>query len=158
MKYIRSFKDENFIYFLNEFIHGMELFDVIREIGLLKKYDSQFYVGSILLALEYLHSTLNVVYRDIKPENVMIDERGYLKLIDMGTAKYLEKNKMRTYTIIGTPHYIAPEIIQGKGYGFPVDLWSVGICLYEFICGNVPFAENLDDPFLIYEEIIKKPI
>lgn len=53
---------------------------------------------------------------------------------------------------------MAPEIITGKGYSFAVDLWSIGICLYEFICGGVPFAEDADDPYLIYEEIIKKPI
>ena len=82
-------------------------------------------------------------------------------MIDLGTAKIL-KGKVgsggRTFTIIGTPHYMAPEIITGKGYGFMVDLWSVGMCLYEFMCGGVPFAEDAEDPYEIYEEIIKKPL
>ena len=66
-------------------------------------------------------------------------------LIDLGTAKPLEKkNGFRTHTIIGTPHYMAPEIIQGKGYSFNVDLWSVGICMFEFLCGGVPYAEDAD--------------
>jgi cGMP-dependent protein kinase len=62
-------------------------------------------------------------------------------MIDMGTAKFLAKEK--TYTIIGTPHYVAPEIMTGKGYGFPVDLWSLGICLFEFITGHVPFGDEV---------------
>lgn len=64
----------------------------------------------------------------------------------------------KTFTIIGTPHYMAPEVISGKGYGYFADLWSVGVCLYEFICGGLPFGEEADDPFEIYKEIIKKPI
>ena len=81
----------------------------------------------MLLAIEYLHK-LNIVYRDIKPENIMIDEKGYLKLIDMGTAKTLKsKNGInKTFTLLGTPHYMAPEILKGKGYGLQVDLWSIG--------------------------------
>ena len=72
----------------------------------------------MLLGIEYLHK-LNVVYRDIKPENIMIDDKGYLKLIDMGTAKVLKlKNGInKTFTLLGTPHYMAPEIVKGKGYG-----------------------------------------
>jgi len=138
----------------------MELFDVIREIGLLSTYDSQFYIGSMLLAIEYLHAQ-NIIYRDIKPENIMIDDKGYLKMIDMGTAKFLKgkgAGAKRTFTIIGTPHYMAPEIITGKGYTLNVDLWSIGICLYEFMCGMVPFGEDADDPYEIYEDIITKPI
>ncbi|KAL4510050.1 hypothetical protein ABPG72_010243 [Tetrahymena utriculariae] len=160
MRFFRSFKDEYYIYFLLEFIQGQELFEVIREIGLLSTWDSQFYVGSIILALEYLHSR-KIIYRDIKPENIMITHKGYLKLIDMGTAKIMQTNAgtmTRTFTIIGTPHYMAPEVISGKGYSYLVDLWSVGICLYEFMCGYVPFGEEAEDPYEIYEEIIKKEI
>jgi cGMP-dependent protein kinase 1 len=90
--------------------------------------------------MEYLH-TNSIIYRDIKPENIMVDHQGYMKLIDMGTAKFLKGKGGRTFTIIGTPHYMAPEIITGKGYTYSVDIWSIGICLYEFMCGGVPFAE-----------------
>jgi len=160
MQLVKTFKDNAHIYFLTEFIKGMELFDVIREIGLLGTYDSQFYIGSMILAIEYLHAK-SIVYRDLKPENIMIDHTGYLKMIDMGTAKYLTSTKTpgkRTFTIIGTPHYMAPEVLSGKGYGLAVDLWSIGVCLYEFMCGMVPFGEEAEDPYDIYEQIITKPI
>ena len=94
----------------------------------------------MILCMEYLHSR-NIVYRDIKPENIMVDSYGYIKLIDMGTAKFLKSKAGKTFTIIGTPHYMAPEILSGKGYSFPVDIWSIGICCFEFMCGGVPFAE-----------------
>lgn len=148
MHFARSFKDQTYIYFLEEYIKGMELFDVIRDIGLLNTYDSQFYIGSLILCMEYLHLN-NIIYRDIKPENIMIDEKGFMKLIDLGTAKHLKNKNGRTYTIIGTPHYMAPEILTGKGYTYSVDLWSIGICLYEFMCGNVPYAEDAEDPYIL---------
>ena len=78
-----------------------------------------------------------------------------MKLIDLGTAKNLKNKNGRTYTIIGTPHYMAPEILTGKGYTYSVDLWSIGICLFEFMCGNVPYAEDADDPYIY---LIMQPI
>lgn len=148
MKFFRTFKDYLSVYFLTEFISGMELFDVIRDIGLLGTTDSQYYVGSMILGMEYLHSK-SIIYRDLKPENIMVNAHGHMFIIDLGTAKNLKKNKNagRTFTIIGTPHYMAPEIIQGKGYSYSVDLWSIGICLYEFMAGGVPFAEDAEDPY-----------
>ncbi|CAD8120025.1 unnamed protein product [Paramecium sonneborni] len=159
LKFYRSYKDNENIYFLTEYIAGMELFDAIRVIGLLSKYDAQFYASQMILQMEYLHTQHSIVYRDIKPENVMVDDKGYLKLIDMGTAKsFKNQQSSKTFTIIGTPHYMAPEVISGKGYGYFADLWSVGVCVYEFICGGLPFGEEAEDPFEIYKEIIKKPI
>ena len=90
MQFLRTYKDKNNLYFLVQCIKGMELFDVMREIGLLNTYDSQFYIASLLLCIEYLHTNL-IIYRDIKPENIMVDSEGYMLLIDMGTAKFLKK-------------------------------------------------------------------
>ena len=134
-----------------EYIRGKELFDVIRDIGLLTKELTQFYGGSLLLSIEYLHER-KFIYRDLKPENVMVlYSNGYIKLIDFGTAKQISE---RTSTIIGTPHYMAPEVILGGGYSFQVDIWSIAICMYEFMCGGVPFGESAEDPMEVYLAII----
>ena len=97
---------------------------------------------------EYLHSR-DIVYRDLKPENIMISDDGYLKLIDYGFAKVVTK---RTYTICGTPEYIAPEILLNKGHSKPVDWWTFGILLSEMRAGHAPFVD--DDPMNIDKKII----
>jgi cGMP-dependent protein kinase len=108
-----------------------------------------------MLAVEYLHSQF-IIYRDIKPENSIVNCFGKVFLIDLGTAKMLKKDKgLRTDTIIGTPHSMAPEVMQGKGYSLEADYWSLGVLFYEFICGRLPFAEKATNPFKIYEEIMR---
>jgi cGMP-dependent protein kinase len=150
VKLVKCLEDKKNIYFLMEYLKGKELFDVIRDIGLLDKEQTNFFVASMLIAINYLHSR-KIIYRDIKPENIVVTRNGYIKLIDFGTAKEIED---RTKTIIGTPHYMAPETIMGGGYSFPVDYWSISICMYEFICGGVPFGDKSDDPMEIYFAII----
>ena len=152
VKLVKTLKDKKYIYFLMEYIKGKELFDVIRDIGLLNKIQTQFYGASIMLAADYLHER-KFVYRDIKPENIIVIQSGYVKLIDFGTAKAIVD---RTNTIIGTPHYMAPEVVLGEGYSFQVDMWSIAICLYEFMCGGVPFGENAEDPMDVYLSIINE--
>ena len=97
---------------------------------------------------EYLQSK-EIVYRDLKPENIMIQADGYLKLIDFGFAKVIKK---RTYTICGTPEYIAPEILLNEGHGKAVDWWTLGILLYEMLAGYPPFYD--DNPLGIYQKIM----
>lgn len=108
----------------------------------------RFYGAQIASVFEYLHSH-DIVYRDLKPENIMIGDDGYLKLIDYGFAKKVLK---RTYTICGTPEYIAPEILLNKGHSKPVDWWTFGILIYEMHAGHAPFVD--DDPMNIYKKII----
>ena len=152
VKLVKTMKDNNYVYFLMDYIKGKELFDVIRDIGLLNKFQTQFYGASIMLAVQYLHER-KFIYRDIKPENIMVLGNGYIKLIDFGTAKEIED---KTKTIIGTPHYMAPEVILGEGYSFKVDFWSIGICMYEFMCGGVPFGENHEEAMDVYLSIINE--
>ncbi|CAG9329651.1 unnamed protein product [Blepharisma stoltei] len=150
VKMVRTYKDEKRIYFLLEYVHGLELSMILRHVGLLSNSDSQFYIASLVLVLQYLHER-DIIYRDVKPDNVMVDSNGFIKLIDFGTAKQVQG---RTYTLVGTYHYMSPEAIVGKGYNKNADLWSLGICLYEFLCGRVPFGEDEEDPYKIYEAIL----
>jgi cGMP-dependent protein kinase 1 len=151
IKLVKTFKDIHRVYFLMEFVQGIDLFDALRELNLLNNEGSKFYISCLILIFEHLHER-NIIHRDVKPENIMIDHEGYPKLIDFGTAKIL---KDRTYTVVGTPHYMAPEVIKGTGYGLATDLWSLGIMLYEFVCGRVPFGEEEEDPTKIYSKILE---
>ena len=96
------------------------------------------------MVFEYLHMR-NIIYRDLKPENILISNDGYIKLTDFGFAKYVEN---KTYTLVGTPEYLAPEILLNKGHSKPVDWWTLGILIYELISGIDPF--NDEDPMAIY--------
>ena len=154
MKMVKYLKNESYIFFINEYIKGKELWDVIRDIGLLNKEQTQFYIASMLLAINHLHKK-KIIYRDIKPENVMVNVKGYIKIIDFGTVKEIED---RTSTVIGTSHYMAPEITKGEGYSFEVDIWSIAICMYEFFCGKLPFGEELEDPMDIYRAVCNEEL
>ena len=154
MKMVKYLKNEQYIFFINEYIKGKELWDVIRDIGLLNKEQTQFYIASMLLAINHLHKK-KIIYRDIKPENVMVNVKGYIKIIDFGTVKEIED---RTSTVIGTSHYMAPEITKGEGYSFEVDIWSIAICMYEFFCGKLPFGEEFEDPMDIYRAVCKEEL
>lgn len=144
MHLVKTFEFDKSFYMLSEYCSGGELHAAIRTIShVLSRRQAAFYTGSLLLMLEALHDR-HVVYRDLKPENIMLDSQGYLKLIDFGTAKKLEKSCPRTYTLVGTPHYMAPEVILGKGYGTEVDVWALGVILYELMVGYMPFGDDLD--------------
>lgn len=145
-KLIKSFEDKNYVYLIMEHIVGKDLIDVIEETGPLKQDMVQLYLASLLVAANYLHQ-INCIHRNIKPENLMIAENGYAKLIDFGCSKLIEDH---TYTVIGTPHYMAPEMINGEGYSFIVDYWSIGICLYELIFGELPFGNEMEDSLSVF--------
>jgi serine/threonine protein kinase len=127
-----------------EYIAGGELFTYLRGIGRLDPPHARLYAAQVVSMFEYLHSK-NVIYRDLKPENLLISGDGYLKLTDFGFAKVVEG---RTYTLCGTPEYLAPEILLNKGHGKPVDWWTAGILIYEMLAGIDPFTD--EDPMAIY--------
>ena len=145
-------QDDTYIYILLELITGGELFTFLREQVKFFEDEAMFYAGQVVLIFEYLHNK-NIIYRDLKPENLLIDNFGYLKLTDFGFAKICLG---RTYTLCGTPEYIAPEILLNKGHGKAVDWWTFGILLYEMLVGIDPF--NDEDPMKIYQKILKGKI
>ncbi|XP_014669463.1 PREDICTED: protein kinase DC2-like [Priapulus caudatus] len=140
--------DDTFLYMLFDYVCGGELFTYLRHAGNFDSATANFYTAEIVSALEYLHA-LAIVYRDMKPENLLLDKEGHLKITDFGFAKKLED---RTWTLCGTPEYLAPEIIQSKGHNKAVDWWALGILIYEMLIGYPPFFD--DNPFGIYEKIL----
>lgn len=151
VKCVKTFKDDELCYFLIEFVNGLNLNSYLNLINSpLSLYDSKFYVAILLLILDYLNKK-KIIHRDIKPDNIIIDKNGYLKLIDFGTAKEIVDY---TNTVLGTPHYMAPEVIQGKGYGISPDYWSVGVCAFQFFYGFLPFGNKCMDIIEIYNEIL----
>lgn len=143
------FKDNSYIYFVLPFIQGGELFRLLHTRGRFDEITAMFYVAQIVLALEYLHY-FDIIYRDLKPENILVDHTGYLKLADFGFSKHLVSG--RTYTLCGTPEYLAPEIIKNKGYGKSVDWWGLGILAYELCAGFTPFQDR--KAHNVYEKVI----
>jgi len=146
LQLVRTFENDTHTYILTELLTGGELLAALDHIGRpLTHSEAQFYAGSLILVLDFLQDR-RVVFRDLKPENVMLDGQGYIKLIDFGTAKKLAADSdARTFTIIGSYHFMAPEVSKGRGYGTEVDIWSLGIMIYEFVCGRLPFAADLTD-------------
>jgi len=141
-------QDKNFIYYLLEYVPGGELFTLLRTEIVFHPDKAKFYAAQIIMVFVYLHS-MDIIYRDLKPENLLISYNGYIKFIDFGLAK---KVTDKTYTICGTPEYFAPEIVLNKGYSKPVDWWTLGVLVYEMMIGIDPF--NDEDPMMIYQKII----
>jgi len=144
-----TYKDKNRLYFLLEPSLGGELFSVLRARTLFDEDTARFYAGSVVLAFEYMHSK-NIIYRDLKPENLLLDDRGFLKVTDFGFAKELLTG--RTWTLCGTPDYLAPEIVAGKGHGKGVDWWTLGVFIYEMLASYPPFYD--EDPMKTYAKIM----
>lgn len=117
-------------------------------------YSTKFYCTQIILAIYHLHKN-KIVYRDLKPENVLIDRDGYAKLTDFGLSKENIKGNSDTLTLCGTPEYLAPEIVDRKGHGFAVDWWSVGCIVYEMLTGQPPFILQNGNKEELFENIRK---
>ncbi|XP_060063493.1 cGMP-dependent protein kinase 1-like [Ylistrum balloti] len=147
----RTFKDRKYLYMLLEVCLGGELWTVLRDKGSFDDSTTRFYTGCVVEAFAYLHNK-GVVYRDLKPENLLIDTQGYVKLVDFGFAKKVGLGR-KTWTFCGTPEYVAPEIILNKGHDISADYWSLGILMFELLTGSPPFTGQ--DPMKTYNIILK---
>lgn len=153
VKLVHAFRSAKNVHMLMELVSGIELFRALDILGILKKKDAQFYCASTALAMEYLHRK-NIVFRDLKPENILLDEVGYIKVVDFGIAKKLVDG--RTYTLLGTPQYMAPEVVLMKGYSVHVDTWALGVLLFEGMGGCLPFEGNTH--FDILTAVLRQPV
>lgn len=141
---------------LLEIVRGGELFDLLSRApnGVVSAREAWFYMACVISAFNHMWQK-DIIYRDLKPENLMLDKHGYLKVVDFGFAKTL--NGKLTHTLCGTPEYFAPELVKGKGYGKPVDIWGTGILLYEMLCGYTPYADMVNyDTTRVCKNILKK--
>lgn len=150
IRLLATYNGREHVYFLLEAALGGELFTTYERLRLYgSEVHARFYVGCVAEALSHLHQ-LNVIYRDLKPENLLLDVRGYCKITDMGLAKV---STTPTFTLVGTPDYMAPEVINGTGQTRAVDWWMLGVLLYELLVGRPPF--EADSTERIYELIRK---
>ncbi|KAF2085303.1 Pkinase-domain-containing protein [Saccharata proteae CBS 121410] len=145
-----TFQDSKNLYMVMDFVEGGELFSLLRKSQRFPNPVAKFYAAEVTLALDYLHS-LDIIYRDLKPENLLLDRHGHLKITDFGFAKEVPDI---TWTLCGTPDYLAPEVVASKGYNKSVDWWSLGILIFEMLCGFTPFWDS-GSPMRIYENILK---
>jgi protein kinase A len=154
-----SFSDRDFLYLLLDYVPGGELFSYLRKFRRFDEDMARFYAAEIVLVLEYLHEQQDgVAYRDLKPENLLLDQEGHIRLVDFGFAKRLGRGDEggerghETYTLCGTPEYLAPEVIHNKGHTTAVDWWALGILIYEFLTGYPPFWHQ--NPIEIYKQYV----
>ncbi|XP_043674733.1 microtubule-associated serine/threonine-protein kinase 3 isoform X2 [Vespula pensylvanica] len=148
-----SFETKKHLCLVMEYVEGGDCANLLKNIGPLPSDMARFYFAETVLAVEYLHS-YGIVHRDLKPDNLLITALGHIKLTDFGLSKmglmslatnlyegYIDRDtrQFSDKQVFGTPEYIAPEVILRQGYGKPVDWWSMGIILYEFLIGCVPF-------------------
>jgi len=147
-----SFQTSDKLYFIMDYVNGGELFYHLQKD---KKFDEErarFYCAEIVLGLEYLHNS-GVLYRDLKPENLLLTEDGHICMTDFGISKEgLVSDNDRTATFCGTPEYLAPEVLEGNGYGKGVDWWSFGTLMYEMLTGLPPFYSQ--DVQQMYQKIM----
>lgn len=148
--YFTTMQDDRHLYILLEYVVGGEFFTHLRQANRFPNDTARFYAAEVVCAFEHFHAK-NIIYRDLKPENLLLDSGGHLKVTDFGFAKVIDPST-KTWTLCGTPEYLAPEIILNKGHGKAVDWWAVGVLVYEMLVGYPPFYS--DDRMVLYQNIL----
>ena len=148
-----SFQSPTKLFMVFDFFNGGELYSYVSR-GRFTEDRARFYSGEIILAIEHLHEH-NIVYRDLKPENLLLDREGHIKLCDFGLCKE-DVTGDTVKTICGTPEYLAPEVLQHKTYGKSVDWWSLGNVMFEMIAGLPPFFDN--NRQIMFRKILQAPL
>ena len=150
-----SFQEDDYLYLVMEYCPGGDLMNLLIEKDILTEEEAKFYLAELILSIESIHK-LDCIHRDIKPDNILIDSTGHIKLSDFGLAKVSEKiyenrldinsNTMyhhnKNYSCVGTAYYVAPEVLNKTGYGPEIDWWSAGIIFYEMLVGYAPFCSK----------------
>lgn len=150
-----AFQTDTKLYLVTDFFNGGELFWHLKNEASFSETRTRFYAAEIVLALECLHQN-GIVYRDMKPENLLLDADGHIRLTDFGLSKDSLHGDAITHTFCGTPEYLAPEVIRQEGYGKAVDWWALGVLVYEMLQGLPPFYDkNLRD---MYDAILHHPV
>ncbi|XP_030532914.1 probable serine/threonine protein kinase IRE [Rhodamnia argentea] len=185
VRFFYSFTCRENLYLVMEYLNGGDLYSLLRNLGCLDKDMARIYIAELVLALEYLHS-LNVIHRDLKPDNLLIGQDGHIKLTDFGLSKVglinstddfsgppacnagflsdeepkyphsIKREERKKHSVVGTPDYLAPEILLGMGHGATADWWSVGVILFEMLVGIPPF--NAEHPQQIFDNIMNRDI
>jgi serine/threonine protein kinase len=139
VKLFYAFQDHEKLYLILEYAQGGELFTHLAQERMFSEEVASFYMAEMVLALEHLHRNLGVVYRDLKPENCLLDTEGHLLLTDFGLSKVAVDENDKCNSVLGTVEYMAPEVIQGQKYGMAVDWWSFGALGFDLLSGAPPF-------------------
>lgn len=141
VKLYYAFQDYDKLYLILEYLDGGELFQHLQQEKFLSETNAAVYLAQMVLGLEHLHN-IGIVYRDLKPENCLLDSNGYLVLTDFGLSKVGLNDDELCTSLIGTPEYMAPEILQDIPYDYAVDFWSLGCVMFDMLTGSPPFTGN----------------
>ncbi|KAL4238647.1 RAC-gamma serine/threonine-protein kinase [Mactra antiquata] len=150
-----SFQTPDRLCFVMEYVNGGELFFHLSRERVFSEERTKFYGAEIISALGYLHEN-NIVYRDLKLENLLLDKDGHIKIADFGLCKEEMFYGASTKTFCGTPEYLAPEVLEDNDYGRAVDWWGTGVVMYEMMCGRLPFYNRDHD--VLFELILLQAV